>query len=302
MRSRKLVACLVVLSALLLPAPAHAITNPQMPGLQVALRAKGFYRGPIDGIAGPLTASGVRRFQRSAGLVVDGVAGPRTRGKLGRLGRPLFGRRHLLTRGTVGWDVSVLEFFLRAKGFRPGHIDGHYTVRTARAVRGYQRARHLLVDGIAGPQTLRAFGVRPVSHRPAARVRGHRHTVRGSLRFWAHHYRIRPSLVMALAWVESGFQPRIRSSAGAWGVMQVTPGTWSYVEMFLIGRRVPRTMDGNVHVGVSYLHQLMHEFGFRERRAVAAYNQGPSSLRTHGTYAETRSFVGAVMALQRRFS
>jgi hypothetical protein len=302
MRSRKLAACFVVLSALLLPAPAHAITNPQIPGLQVALRAKGFYRGPIDGIAGPLTAGGVRRFQRSAGLAVDGVAGPLTRGKLGRLGRPLFGRRHLLTRGAVGWDVSVLEFFLRAKGFRPGRVDGQYTVKTVRAVRRYQRARHLLVDGIAGPQTLRAIGVRPVSHRPAAAVPGHRHPVRASLRFWARHYHIRPSLVLALAWVESGFQPRIRSSAGAWGVMQVTPGTWSYVEMFLIGHHVPRTTGGNVHVGVSYLHELMHEFGFRKRRAVAAYNQGPWSVRTNGVYAVTRLFVGAVMAFQRRFS
>lgn len=301
MRSRQLVACLVVLSALLFAAQAHAITNPQIPGLQVALRAKGFYGGRIDGIAGPLTAEGVRRFQRRAGLVADGVAGPLTRGKLGRLGRPLFGERHLLLPGKVGWDVSVLEFFLRAKGFYPGRVDGRYTSATARAVRDYQRARRLLVDGIAGPQTLRAFGVQAVSHRPAAPVGGHRSTVRSSLRFWAHHYRLRTSLVMALAWMESGFQRHVRSPVGAWGVMQVTPGTWSWVEMFLIGRRVSRTMDGNVHVGVTYLHHLMHEFHFRERRALAAYNQGPWSIRAQGVYAETRAFVGNVMALTRRF-
>jgi hypothetical protein len=301
MRSRRLVACLAVFAALLLPARAHAITNPQIPGLQVALKTEGFYRGPIDGIAGPLTARAVRRFQRSAGLVVDGVAGPLTRGKLGRLGRPLFGRRHLLVRGTVGWDVACLEFFLRAKGFYPGRVDGHFTDSTTRAVRRYQRARHLGVDGIAGPKTLGAFGVRAVSHRPAARVSGTRSTVRASLNFWARHYGIRRSLVKALAWMESGFQPHIRSGAGAWGVMQVTPGTWSYVEMFLIGRRVPRTMDGNVRVGVAYLHELLHEFHWRTRRAVAAYNQGPWSVRTHGVYAETRAFVANVMALQRRF-
>jgi hypothetical protein len=301
MRSRRLVACLAVFAALLLPARAHAITNPQIPGLQVALKTKGFYRGAIDGIAGPLTARAVRRFQRSAGLVVDGVAGPLTRRKLGRLGHPLFGRRHLLLRGSVGWDVACLEFFLRAKGFHPGRVDGHFTDSTARAVRRYQRARHLGVDGIAGPKTVRAFGVRAVSHRPAARVSGKRSTVRASLNFWAHHYGIRPSLVKALAWMESGFQPHVRSGAGAWGVMQVTPGTWSYVEMFLIGRRVPRTVDGNVRVGVAYLHELLHEFHWRARRAVAAYNQGPSSVRTHGAYAETRAFVANVMALQRRF-
>jgi hypothetical protein len=302
MRSRKLVARLVVLAALLLPAQAHAITNPQMPGLQVALKAKGFYAGAIDGIAGPLTARGVRRFQRSAGLVVDGVAGPLTRAKLGRLGRPLFGRRELLLRGAVGWDVSVLEFFLRAKGFSPGRVDGHFTRATARAVRRYQRARRLLVDGIAGPQTLRTFGIRAVSHRPAPRVGGHRRTVRASLNFWARHYGLSRSLVKGLAWMESGFQAHVRSPAGAWGVMQVTPGTWSYVEMFLIGRRVPRTADGNVHVGLAYLHELMHEFAFRERKAVAAYYQGAWSVRTHGLYPETRAFVADVLSLKRRFA
>jgi hypothetical protein len=301
MRSRRLVACLVVLAALVLPARAHAITNPQIPGLQVALKARGLYHGSIDGIAGPLTARAVRRFQRRAGLVVDGVAGPLTRGKLGRLGRPLFGHRHLLLRGSVGWDVSCLEFFLRAKGFRPGRIDGHYTRRTARAVRSYQRARHLVVDGIAGRQTLGSFGVLTVARHAAAPVHGRRTNVRASLTFWARHYHLRPPLVKALAWMESGFQPNIRSGAGAWGVMQVTPGTWSYVEMFLIGHRVPRTTDGNVRVGVAYLHELMREFHFRERRALAAYNQGPGSVRAHGVYAETRAFVADVVALERRF-
>jgi peptidoglycan hydrolase-like protein with peptidoglycan-binding domain len=303
MRSRRFVACVVVFAtALWYPARAEAITNPQIPGLQVALRAKGFYPGPIDGIAGPLTAHGVRKFQRSVGIAVDGVAGPITRSKLGRLGRPLFGRRQLIQRGALGWDVSVLEFFLRARGFRPGAVDGHFTWRTKRAVRRYQRARHLRVDGVVGPQTLRSFGVRAVSRRPAPPVGGRRRTVRASLEFWAGHYGLRSSLVKALAWHESGWQPHVRSPAGAWGVMQVTSGTWSYVEMFLIGRRVPRTVDGNVRVGVAYLHQLMHEFRFRERLAVGAYYQGPYSVRTRAFYPETRAFVANVTTLQRRFS
>jgi Transglycosylase SLT domain/Putative peptidoglycan binding domain len=302
MRSRRLVACVVVLAAVWTPASAEAITNPQIPGLQVALRAKGFYPGPIDGIAGPLTARGVRKFQRSVGISVDGVAGPITRRKLGRLGRPLFGERHLLMKRSRGWDVSVLEFFLRARGFRSGRIDGRYSWRTARAVRGYQRARHLVVDGIVGPQTLRSFGVRAVSHRRAKPVGGHRRSVRVSLEFWARHYGLRPAVVKALAWHESGWQRDVRSPVGAWGVMQVTRGTWSYVEMFLIGHRVRRTMDGNVRVGTAYLHQLMHEFRHRDRLAIGAYYQGPYSVRTHGFYPETRAFVANVTALVRRFA
>jgi Transglycosylase SLT domain/Putative peptidoglycan binding domain len=301
MRSRKLVVGFAILAAVLFPARAHAITNPQIPGLQVALQAKGFYAGAIDGVAGPLTARGVRRFQRHAGLVVDGVAGPLTRARLGRLGKPLFGRRLLIRRGMAGWDVSVLEFFLRTRGFRPGRVDGHFTRATERAVRRYQRARHLVVDGIVGPKTLTTFGVIAVSHVDRGGVGGRRHSVRASLDFWARHYGVSRSLVKGLAWMESGFQPHVRSSAGAWGVMQITPGTWSYVEMFLIGHRVPRTTDGNVRIGVAYLRHLLHAFNFRERKAIGAYYQGEWAVRTHGLYPETRAFVANVLVLRRRF-
>src|SRR3954454_17823623 len=111
MHLRVFAAALVSSLALLAPAWARAITNPQIPGLQVALKAQGYYRGPIDGIAGPMTARSVRSFQRHAGLVVDGVAGPITRGRLGRLGRPLFGEGRPLLRGGVGGGGSVRSVF-----------------------------------------------------------------------------------------------------------------------------------------------------------------------------------------------
>ena len=41
----------------------------------------------------------------------------------------------------------------------------------------------------------------------------------------------------------------VRSSVGAQGVMQVTPQTWSYVEMVLLGRKIRHGVDGNIHVG-----------------------------------------------------
>jgi peptidoglycan hydrolase-like protein with peptidoglycan-binding domain len=303
MRPRALTACLVVSGALALPVSAQAITNPQVPGLQVALKARGFYAGPVDGIAGPITASGVRRFQRHVGIVVDGVAGPITRGKLGRLGRPLFGGRQLIVSGNVGWDVSVLEFFLRRRGFWPGSVDGHFTERTKRAVMRYQRSRHLVVDGLVGPRTLASFGVRRAVAQPTrSTARRSGRGVRALLTYWARYYGLRPSLVKALAWQESGFQQHVRSRVGARGVMQVTPQTWSYVEMVLLGRSVRHGRDGNIQVGVAYLRQLLHEFQFNVRLAVGAYNQGPTAVRTHGLYPKTRKFVANVLALRSRFS
>jgi hypothetical protein len=300
---RRRAALVAVPAAILLAAgPAQAVTNPQIPGLQVALREKGFYRGSIDGVAGPMTAHAVRAFQRRAGITVDGIAGPQTRRALGRLGRPLWGKRKLIATGMVGWDVSVLEFFLARRGLRPGAVDGRFNRRTAAAVRRLQRRQHLAVDGVAGPQTLRVLGVRQRPPRAAQAAPRSMLAVQNSLRRWSRYYGVSLQLARALAWMESGFQPTVRSSAGAWGVMQVTPGTWRYVENFIIAHRVPRTLDGGVRVGVAYFHQLLHEFDFRRRLAIAAYYQGAWAVRKFGLYRETRRFVADVLALRSRFS
>ena len=64
--------------------------------------------------------------------------------------------------------------------------------------------------------------------------------------------------------------------------MQVTPATWDYVEVVLVGRKIPHTLSGNVQVGVAYLRQLLREFGGDTRLALAGYVQGPRSVRTRG--------------------
>jgi len=97
-------------------------------------------------------------------------------------------------------------------------------------------------------------------------------------------------------------QQRGGQRLGARGVMQVTRQTWSYVEMVLLGRSIHHGVDGNIHVGVAYLRQLLHEFHFNVRLAIGAYNQGPAGVRAHGLYPKTRKFVANVLALRRRFS
>lgn len=290
MHARLLAAVVSLLAALVIAAPAGAKINPQNAGLQVALRAWGYYFGPIDAIAGPMTARAVRQFQRRRGLVVDGIPGPITRRAMGRLGRPLYGRRPL-RRGMVGWDVSVLQFLLTRRGAPTGIIDGYFGGETSRAVRRFQRRAGLAADAIAGSRTRRALAGGRVG-RPA-RPR----SVRGLLDHWAGLYGVSPKLVRALAWVESGHQTHVVSSAGAFGVMQVTPATWDFVEDVLVGRNIRRTTSGNIQVGVAYLHWLLHEFRGNVRLALAAYNQGPASVRRQGLYRETRRFVANVLAL-----
>ena len=155
----------LLLLALSLPpaASAAAAGSSDVAALQVALRARGVYRGPVDGIAGPKTAAAVRRVQRRARLAVDGIVGPKTRRALGRYGRPRLGRR-VMGPGHIGWDVAELQFLLAWHGFPSGTFDGVFGRRTGQAVRRFQRWAGLAADGRAGPATLTALDMpQPVS-------------------------------------------------------------------------------------------------------------------------------------------
>ena len=158
MRLRVLIVAALAVGLLAAPsAVAAASADPEIAGLQVALRSKGLYFGKIDGRAGPMTAKGLRSFQRLTGLPVTGELGPRTRAELGALGRPLVARR-VLVQGTYGWDVSSLQFLLaRAGHLRLLDVDGHFGASTKAAVIRFQRTRKLAADGIAGPATRTAF-------------------------------------------------------------------------------------------------------------------------------------------------
>lgn len=299
MRTRRGIAFASLLAALAVTAPAHGAPS-QAPGLQVALRAHGLYRGAIDGIAGPMTKRAVRAFQRRHALAVDGIAGPRTRRELGPLGRPLYGKR-TIRRGMRGWDVSVLQFKVSRRGLRTGVIDGVFGPDTQRAVRRFQRRAGLAPDGIVGPATRRALARGSGRDALRSRVRpADGSSIRIALGYWAARYHVGTSLVRALAWMESGNQPHVVSPAGAWGVMQVTPATWRFVETVLLRAKVPRTANGNVRVGVAYLRHMLRIFGGNRRLALGAYHQGPAAVRRHGLYGETRIFVRNVLALERR--
>lgn len=340
------------------PAAAHAGANPQIAGLQVALRAYGLYLAPIDGIAGPKTAAALHAFQREKGLP-SGVADARTRAALGPLGRPLFGSR-ILRRGDFGWDVAVLQFLLTRRGVYRGALDGYMGPETAAALRRYQRALHLQADAVVGPRTLSAivhrdhvpvrarvvevadrwsvYVVRPgdsltaiaaahgttvaalaaFNHLDPARsiVIGQRLKIpvsqgasalapaRGEvpaiLDAWAARLGVSSHLVRALAWMESGFQTQLVSSAGARGVMQTLPSTRVYVETVLAHHAIPKTVDGDVEVGVLYLRHLLQVFGGNEGLALAGWYQGERAVREQGVFAVTKPFVSDVLALSRR--
>jgi peptidoglycan hydrolase-like protein with peptidoglycan-binding domain len=120
--------------------------------LQRRLAGLNYAPGRVDGRYGPLTEQAVRRFQATHGLIVDGIVGPVTRAALASAQLVLRAGDGYRPGGSAA--VRVLQRQLAAAGFSPGPIDGRYGPLTERAVRRFQAARNLRVDGVAGSRTL----------------------------------------------------------------------------------------------------------------------------------------------------
>lgn len=241
--------------------------------LQFLLAKQGFPPEALNSKFGPVTERQVRRFQRKAGLAADGIVGKKTRAAL--LGVPK-------TRTTASRRVVRV---------RPGETLTAIAARHGTTVGALAKRNRL------DPQRVLLIGARLVI---PARVPAGSASVKSSINRWAAHYGVDASLARALAWQESGWQSDVRSPAGAVGVMQVTPPTWEFVELFVIGQQVPHTTDGNIRIGVAYLDHLLREFRGDVRLALAGYYQGPAAVRRDGLFAETKRFVGNVLALRGR--
>jgi peptidoglycan hydrolase-like protein with peptidoglycan-binding domain len=138
-------------------APASASSpSASVAALQVAMHALHHYDGPIDGIRGSKTISGLRVFQKAHHLTVDGLVGPQTLKALGWRGRAMLGQR-AVHRGDRGWDVVEVQFLLNRRGYSPGTIDGGFGQGTDTALHRFQRSVGLSADGIAGSHTISAL-------------------------------------------------------------------------------------------------------------------------------------------------
>jgi soluble lytic murein transglycosylase-like protein len=136
------------------------------------------------------------------------------------------------------------------------------------------------------------------------RTRGQRVSrayVRTLIRAEARRAGIDPSLALALAYMESGFQQHVISHAGAVGVMQVMPQTGVWVSRYLVGRPLDLArVEDNVVAGVRYLALLIRNTG-RTKTALAGYYQGLASVRRYGMFKDTKNYVRVILVLRRRF-
>lgn len=116
-------------------------------------------------------------------------------------------------------------------------------------------------------------------------------------------------LVACVIQAESSFQPQAVSPAGAYGLMQIIPGTWREVNS-----RV-KACDGrhqgectskcyfnpqlNIQIGTAYLSQLYQHYSGNAVLALAAYNAGPGAVDKYGgipPYRETEQYVSRIIS------
>ncbi|MEN8132301.1 MAG: transporter substrate-binding domain-containing protein [Pseudomonadota bacterium] len=99
-------------------------------------------------------------------------------------------------------------------------------------------------------------------------------------------YKIDWKLLAALAFQESGMNPKKKSSAGAVGIMQIKPSTAAGKNVSI--KNVTNNIENNIHAGTKYL-DFLHRRYFSDpdiphksqmEFTLAAYNAGPARIRS----------------------
>ncbi|MCM0618375.1 LysM peptidoglycan-binding domain-containing protein [Paenarthrobacter sp. TYUT067] len=111
---------------------------------------------------------------------------------------------------------------------------------------------------------------------------------------------VSPSLALAFAEQESGFDQRAVSPANAIGTMQVIPSSGQWASD-LVGRKL-NLLDpyDNATAGVAIIRTLIATSKDLDT-AIAGYYQGQYSVNKYGMYDDTKRYVESIKARQRTF-
>jgi len=102
-----------------------------------------------------------------------------------------------------------------------------------------------------------------------------------------------PTLLSAVVWQESRWNPQAVSPKGAMGLAQLMPATARYLGVN------PADPVQNLIGGARYLRMLLDQFDGDVEKALAAYNAGPGRVRSAGgipAIAETRNYVSSIVS------
>ena len=121
--------------------------------LQVELKNAGFAPGTPDGHFGSKTKTALKKFQKDRMLPETGVADTATWKAINKSSTGLQAGSGAKTAA----QIKQLQQALIGLGFLTGKADGVYGSKTREAVRSFQKAYGLGVDGSAGPDTITAL-------------------------------------------------------------------------------------------------------------------------------------------------
>jgi hypothetical protein len=118
----------------------------------------------------------------------------------------------------------------------------------------------------------------------------------------ANYQGIEPALALAIARVESNFDPMALSHAGAKGVMQIMPRT---AELgFAVSRARLFDPQTNIRVGIKFIKQLLKKYEGRLDIALSHYNGGSKVKSKSGQLTvipATENYVKKVLAYRQEF-
>ncbi len=117
-------------------------------GIQEELAAHRYHPGPADGLLGPMTHKAIRKYQRDAGLPVNGVASKEL------LEHLKFVQPKVYAKPDPEADPLVLEVQTRLQelGYHRGELDGLIGGTTRESIRAYRYDAGLPISGaIDGP-------------------------------------------------------------------------------------------------------------------------------------------------------
>lgn len=128
----------------------------------------------------------------------------------------------------------------------------------------------------------------PVDHTQAASI----------LRQAETEFGIPRGLLLALGWMESGFQQGIVSYAGAIGLLQLLPDTadWAIQQFVPDATNWRGSATDNARLGAAVLSFYLKFFGGDETLALGAYYQGLRSVITIGLYPESKQYAATILA------
>ncbi|MDQ3462638.1 MAG: lytic transglycosylase domain-containing protein, partial [Actinomycetota bacterium] len=107
--------------------------------------------------------------------------------------------------------------------------------------------------------------------------------------------------LMAMTWLESGWQNDVVSSAGAIGIGQLMPDTVTWLEDIVIREPLdPHDPDDNIRMSARYLRWLLDRTGGDAATALAGYYQGLGAVRSSGVFPSTRVYVADVLFFRDR--